>query len=204
MTAKVNKMPKAKTPGEMLAANVALRIASLRKSHGLSFDALAQQSGVSKGTLVQIEQQRANPSIATLCRLATALGVSVADLVAATETVGSKVTVMDRRAARILWHGPKGGTATLLGGTAGADMLELWHWELKPGEHYEARAHSRGTREIIHVSCGRLRIVAGGMEYLVTTGQTAVAETDVPHVYANSGKTPVRFTMTVHEPGSAP
>ncbi|MEQ1524917.1 MAG: helix-turn-helix transcriptional regulator [Aestuariivirga sp.] len=65
-----------------IAAAVANRISALRKAQDLTFDALARRAGVSKGTLVQIEQERANPSIATLCRLAAALGVSVAELVA--------------------------------------------------------------------------------------------------------------------------
>ena len=63
-----------------LADIVAQRIGSLRRALGLSFDGLAQRAGVAKGTLVQIEGRRANPSISTLCRLAAALGVSVADL----------------------------------------------------------------------------------------------------------------------------
>src|SRR5687767_6393550 len=59
---------------DAMAAAVAQRITALRKAQDFTFDALARRAGVAKGTLVQIEQERANPSISTLCRLAIALG----------------------------------------------------------------------------------------------------------------------------------
>lgn len=170
----------------------------------MSFDALARRSGVSKGALVQIEQDKANPSISTLCRLAAALGVSVADLVAPADDARRAVQVVAAGEAKLLWSGPKGGKAVLLAGTPGADMLELWHWDLMPGERFEATPHSRGTREIIHVTSGKLSLEVDGKSALVAKGATAIALTDRPHAYLNSGRSPVSFTMTVHEPPAAP
>lgn len=207
MTKKVNNIVAAGLGAiseDDLAVAVAQRISSLRQEQGLTFDALALRSGVSKGTLVQIEQERANPSISTLCRLANALGVSVADLVAPADDSPSLVSVAGADQARQLWSGPNGGSAVLLAGTAGADMLEVWQWELKPGERYEAARHGRGTRELIHVTSGKLLIDVERQTTLIAAGATAIARTDRPHAYANPGKTAVRFFMTVHEPLSAP
>jgi transcriptional regulator with XRE-family HTH domain len=166
----------------------------------LSFDALAQRAGVSKGTLVQLEQGGANPSISTLCRLAGALGVSVADLVTPTGEPERPVTVVGPGDNRRLWSGPSGGSALLLAGTPGPDMLEVWKWVLMPGEHVEAGAHGRGTRELIHVTGGNLALEVDGQITVVTAGSTAIAQTDRPHVYRNPGTAPVHFTMVVHEP----
>lgn len=187
-----------------ITAAVANRISALRKAQNLTFDALARRAGVSKGTLVQIEQERANPSIATLCRLAAALGVSVAELVAPEGEAQSSVHVIRAEDARILWNGPHGGSAVLLAGTKGPDMLEMWQWELKPGERFEASRHGRGTRELIHVTSGKLFLEVEGQGTIVAVGATAIAQTDRPHGYANLGKSPVHFVMTVHEPASAP
>lgn len=187
-----------------VTATVANRISALRKAQDLTFDALARRAGVSKGTLVQIEQARANPSIATLCRLATALGVSVAELVAPAGAVQSSINIVKADDARKLWAGPRGGSAVLLAGTKGPDMLEMWQWELKPGERFEANSHGRGTRELIHVTSGKLFLEVEGQGTIVAVGATAVALTDRPHSYANLSKSPVRFVMTVHEPVSAP
>ncbi len=97
-----------------------------------------------------------------------------------------------------------GGSAILLAGTPGADMLELWHWELMPGERFEANRHGRGTREVIHVTSGKLALEVDGKTITVAKGATAIALTDRPHAYANPGRSAVSFTMTVHEPPSAP
>src|ERR1700730_12202858 len=56
------------------------RVRELRRARRLSLDQLSARASVSKGMLVQIENGQANPSIAILCKVAAALGASVADL----------------------------------------------------------------------------------------------------------------------------
>lgn len=207
MTTTVNKkslMRHAAPDEEALSVALAQRIGTLRRSLGMSFDELQRRSSVSKGTLVQIEQERANPSISTLCRIAAALGVSVSDLVAPPEQGPAAVRLVAAADARRLWTGPKGGSAVLLAGTPGSDMFELWRWELFPGERFEADGHGRGARELIHVTSGKLLLDVDGKSTLVATGATAIASTDRPHAYANPGRSPVRFTMAVQEPSAVP
>jgi transcriptional regulator with XRE-family HTH domain len=176
---------------------ISSRIRDRRRDQRLSLDRLATLAGVSKGMLVQIEQGQANPSIATLCKVAAALGASVADLV---QVAGRHpAEVMPAASPRLLWRGPKGGSATLLVGSAGPDMLELWTWELRPGERYDAPAHPEGTQELIHVVRGRLALAFGEVSYVIETGGSAVAQTDRPHAYACDGKRPAHFTMVVAE-----
>jgi transcriptional regulator with XRE-family HTH domain len=176
---------------------VSARIRDRRKDRRLSLDRLAALAGVSKGMLVQIENGQANPSIATLCKVATALGASVADLVQVSGQHPAEV--LPAGAPRLLWRGPKGGSATLLVGSAGPDMLELWSWELRPGERYDAEAHPLGTEELLHVVRGRLALAFGEVSYVIESGGSAVAHTDRPHAYACDGKKPVQFTMVVAE-----
>jgi quercetin dioxygenase-like cupin family protein len=83
-------------------------------------------------------------------------------------------------------------------------MLEMWQWELKPGERFDASRHGRGTRELIHVTNGRLCLEVEGKSTIIAAGATAIALTDRPHAYANPGKSSVRFFMTVDEPAAAP
>src|SRR4051812_609310 len=147
--------------------------------------------------LVQIENGQANPSIATLCKVAAGLGASVADLVQVSGQHPAEV--LPAGAPRLLWRGAKGGTATLLGGSTGPDMLELWSWGLRPGERYDASGHPAGTEELIHVVSGRLALVFGEVTYVVSAGGSAVAHTDRSHAYACDGAKPARFTMEVAE-----
>jgi transcriptional regulator with XRE-family HTH domain len=187
---------------DLMNGAIARRIALLRKGRQQSFDQLAARSGVSKGMLVQIEQGRANPSIATLCRLAAGLGVSVADLISDGGEPRSPVQLVAADETRILWKGPKGGSAALLVGSDGPDMLELWNWNLQPGERYEARPHSVGTQELVHVQHGALALEVDGVVHTVPAGASAFARTDRPHAYACSGRKRAVFAMVVYEPGS--
>jgi len=187
---------------DLLNSAIARRIALLRKGKQQSFDELAIRSGVSKGMLVQIEQGRANPSIATLCRLAAGLGVSVADLISAGDEPRSSVQIVAPDETRILWKGPRGGSAALLVGSGGPDMLELWNWTLQPGERFEARPHSAGTLELVHVQQGSLALEVEGVVHIVVAGASAFARTDRPHAYACSGRKRALFSMVVFEPVS--
>lgn len=182
--------------GEVLAA-ISARVRAKRRERQLSLDQLCARSGVSKGMLVQIERGATNPSIGTLCKVAAALGASIADLVDAAG--GARADVVPAAAPRTLWTGPKGGHASLLVGSTGPDMLELWAWELRPGERYDAAAHPAGTQELLHVAHGRLELMFGHVSYVIAAGRSARAFTDRPHAYACVGARPVRFTMAVAE-----
>lgn len=180
---------------EAVSAHVKL----YRSQKKMSLDELSRRSGVSKGMLVEIEGCRANPSIALLCRLASAMNVSVADFV----NVAGKpaVHLIDSGDIPVLWKGEKGGSARLLAGTSGPDMVELWEWMLYPGETYESPGHPEGTSELLHVSKGTLTIVVSDTTYIINQGNAAVARTDTPHTYMNNDAGVTVFIMTVNEKG---
>jgi len=176
---------------------LANRIRTWRKEKKLSLDELSRRASVSKGMLVEIEKGAANPSIAILCKLAAALGVSVAEIV----NVASEpqVHVIEEAAIPVLWQGEKGGSARLLAGTAGPDMIELWRWEMQPGESFSSPGHPAGTVELLHVQAGVLTLKVAESVTQVSAGASAVAKTDAAHSYGNDGESVVRFTMTVAE-----
>nr|WP_284504291.1 helix-turn-helix domain-containing protein [Caballeronia sp. ATUFL_F1_KS4A] len=169
-----------------------------RKRQKLTLDALSRRSGVSKGMLVEIEKSAANPSIAILCKISAALGVSVAEIVNVASPPA--VRLVEKHEIPTLWTGPKGGSARLLAGTGGPSMIELWRWEMQPGEIFESTGHPNGTYELLHVEQGQLKIAVNETELRIQAGCSAVAKTDVPHQYSNDGKAKLIFTMTVAEP----
>ncbi|BBV30741.1 MULTISPECIES: helix-turn-helix transcriptional regulator [Citrobacter] len=200
MTKKVNIMTDAGADVSTVNEAVSQRIKQYRKQKKMSLDELSRQANVSKGALVEIEGCKANPSIALLCRLAAAMGVSVADFV----DVGTKPTVHLIAEGEIpeLWKGDKGGRARLLAGSGGPDMTELWMWEMQPGEKFASPGHSTGTLELFYVQTGTLTLGVQEHLYLVNSGCSATARTDVPHFYENRGESPLIFIMTVNEKAS--
>jgi transcriptional regulator with XRE-family HTH domain len=187
-------------PGEEVNGLIARRVAQLRKVRNLSFDALAARSEISKGMLVAIEQGNANPSIGTLCKLAACLRVSLTELLEEGTRPPDPVQIVSPGEARVLWNGAKGGIATLLVGSTGPDMLELWEWTLLPGERYQSKKHPKGTVELISVAEGTLALEIDGADRLIPARHRAVAMTDQPHAYRCHGEKRTRFSMVVHEP----
>lgn len=174
---------------------IARRVAAFRKRQSLSLDRLAARAGVSKGSLAGLEKGTGNPGIALLCQTASALGVSVSDLLERSASRGAERFAWN--AGDVLWRGPLGGTARLVFGTRGPLMFELWDWEMFPGERYDAKAHSPGTKEILYPLRGRVGAVVRGEELEVRRGHGIFLETDAPHTYFCAGPQPSRFRMIV-------
>lgn len=197
MTDKVNIMTDSGSNAQTVNQAVAARIKEHRKHLKLSLDVLAKKAGISKGMLVEIEKGSANPSIAILCKLSAALGISVADIV----NVASNPTinVISKEDIPTLWNGEHGGSAKLLAGTTGPDMIELWRWVIKPSEHFESPGHPHGTFELFHVESGILTLNIDGQTVELLEGQSAIAKTDVPHSYSNQADLDLVFTMSVAE-----
>jgi transcriptional regulator with XRE-family HTH domain len=174
---------------------VARTLQSLRADRGWSLDQLAARSGVSKGVLVALEQGRSNPNLATLARIGDAFGVPVTLLV----DVGGEpaVRISSPDDSRVLWRGPSGGTGVILGATDPPWAVELWRWEVMPGESFGGDAHPPATREMASVEAGSLTLTVAGERHTVNAGQCARFPASRPHRYSNEGDEPARFTMVV-------
>ena len=197
MTKKVNITTDAGADVTTVNQAVSDRLKSWRKSQKLSLDELSRRAGVSKGMLVEIEKGAANPSIAILCKIAAALGVSVADIVSISHAPDA--WLIENSEMPVLWEGEQGGSAQLLAGTRGPDMIELWRWQMFAGEVFSSTGHSSGTLELLHVEQGTLVLTVGEQTLVIQQGCAAVARTDMPHAYASADDQPVIFTMTVAE-----
>jgi transcriptional regulator with XRE-family HTH domain len=180
---------------------VARTLQALRTERGWSLDQLAARSGVSKGVLVALEQERSNPSLATLARISDAFGVPVTRLVEISDEPA--VRVCDASQERVLWQGPAGGTGTIIAATEPPWAVELWRWEVQPGETFGGYPHAPATREMVWVEQGTLTLTVAGEQHQVRPGECARFSGGRPHGYANQGSEPVRMTMVVVVPPAA-
>lgn len=185
-------------PADPAVAAVAATVRSLRHARGLSVEQLAARAGVSKGALVGLENATANPNLATLVRIADALGVPVSTLVE--QRAPQPVQITDAAAAEPLWRGPGGGTAALLLTTPTAAPVELWRWHLPAGESYDSHPHPAGIVETVTVLSGAAVITVDGTDYPVSAGMTATFAGDAAHSYRAAGDDGAELLMTVHLP----
>jgi transcriptional regulator with XRE-family HTH domain len=189
-----------KSDADALAAAIGARVRSQRQMYDWTLDELAQRSGVSRRMLVNVEQGTTNPSIATLLRLSDSLGIGLPALVDA----GTGQAMRVRRSTEMtpMWTSPSGGRALMVAGTQAPDVVELWDWTLGPGDIHTSEPHVRGTRELIAVLQGSLRLRVGDREELLKAGDSATFDADTDHAYLNPSKQrKTRFALTVFEPG---
>ncbi|HSK97154.1 MAG TPA: cupin domain-containing protein [Euzebyales bacterium] len=186
---------------EVLAAAIGQNVRRLRRRRDLTLDLLAERAGVSKGTVIGVEQARANPSIATLNRLAEALGVGLATLIE--PDAAPRLRVKRGSDVAALWSNAAGSRALLLMGTDPPDIIELWDWRLAAGDAFDGEAHPVGTLEILTVLDGELAVALDGREEALEAGDTVMFDAVVPHRYANPGDRPNRFIMSVVGPAES-
>lgn len=186
---------------DAIARTIGRRVRAGRLERGWTLDALAQRSGVSRRMLVNVEQGATNPSIATVLRLADALGIGLPALVDPHEETGDPVVVRRAGEAPCMWTGPAGGSAVMVAGTDPPEVTELWDWRLGPGDTHNSDAHRAGTRELLLVLSGTVDLVVASTTHTLRAGDSAGFEADVPHAYTNrSTSRPARFALAVHEP----
>src|SRR5205809_1623829 len=89
-----------------LNQRIAERVRELRAAHGLSLDALAERSGVSRSMISLIERGESSPTAVVLEKLATGLGVPLASLFDAPAATADPVS---RRKDQVEWRDPASG-----------------------------------------------------------------------------------------------
>lgn len=181
-----------------VAAAIARNARKLRTERQWSLDHLAGRSGVSKGMLVQIEQARTNPSIGTLCRLADAYNVTLAQIVELSDTASVRVVGPDEVVR--LWDGDEGSVGELLVGADRREHVELWRWTLAAGDAHESEGHMEGTREMMAVLSGTLTLDVDGTDHVVRSGGAVIFDADRPHAYRNAHKRPLDSVLVVIQP----
>src|SRR5215469_1477415 len=98
------------TPVSNLNQQIAERVRELRSEQGLSLDALADKSGVSRSMISLIERGESSPTAVVLEKLAAALGVPLASLFdAPTRDAPAPSGPVARRAEQPQWQDPASG-----------------------------------------------------------------------------------------------
>ncbi|RNE67378.1 helix-turn-helix domain-containing protein [Cryobacterium tepidiphilum] len=182
-----------------LAEAIGARIKNERQARRWTLDRLAEVAGLSRRTVVAMEQGAANPSVGSLLRISDALGIGLPALVEPPSLKPVKVT--RRGEGATLWRSGSGGCGVLVAGTEPPDVVELWDWTLAGGDRHDSEAHAAGTRELIQVQEGCLLIEAAGQSVTLEAGDAMGFPGDAAHAYINPGQASARFSLVVFEPG---
>lgn len=169
-------------------------IRSLRQQQSLSQQQLAERAEVSRRMLVGLEKGDVNVSLNTLDRIAEALSVSFATLVAAPATSSS------HHINALAWAGENTQSqAVLLASVEARQEVELWTWTLAPGEVYRSEPSPGTWKALYYVLEGTLSLYRGvsTSPELVLAQAWTVLESDQAFALANETPSVLRFMSNV-------
>lgn len=173
---------------------LAASLRQARHARGLSLEAVAKLSGVSRSMVSQIERAESSPTVATLWNLTQALQVDFAGLLEGRETSGIEVTrsgtapVINRAGVRIRILSP----AETVG------KHEVYDISFEAGSALISDPHGPGCREHLTVIEGSLEVKSGEDEELLAKGDVARYAADRPHAII-AGEAPARAILIVQD-----
>ncbi|RYG91157.1 XRE family transcriptional regulator [Loktanella sp. IMCC34160] len=174
------------------------RLKEARQRQGLSLDAVAKLSGVSKSMVSQIERGESSPTVATLWNLTRALQVDFAGLLDDGAPPPGIEVVTAAQAPKIAGHG-KGCRITILSAPEQVGVHEVYDLRLDAGGNLHSDPHGTGAREHLTVLEGRVTVRSGDNVQDLNSGDTARYAADVPHaIIALDG--PARAFLIVETP----
>ncbi|MFN3992834.1 MAG: helix-turn-helix domain-containing protein [Tabrizicola flagellatus] len=162
---------------------LAASLRTARKARGLSLDAIAKLSGVSRSMVSQIERGESSPTVATLWALTQALQLDFAGLLEGRPAPG--IEVIRAGSAPVIQRG--GVTIRILSAPESVGQHEVYELAFAPDAHLTSDPHSPGCREHLTVLEGHLTVTSGEASDSLTPGDVARYPADRPHQIAAKG-----------------
>ena len=156
------------------------RLRQLRLERDATLADLAAETGISVSTLSRLESGGRKPTLELLLPLAKAHRVALDELVDAPETGDPRV-----RARPIQRHG-----MTFLPLTRRPGGLQAFKQIFPPRSEARPSLRTHEGYELLYVLSGRLRLVLGGRDLLLSPGEVVEFDTRTPHWVNNPGPGP--------------
>ncbi|MDE1132909.1 MAG: XRE family transcriptional regulator [Ascidiaceihabitans sp.] len=169
------------------------RLKDARRAKGLSLDAVAKLSGVSRSMVSQIERGESSPTISTLWNLTKALQVDFAGLLE--DDQESRVEVLRSGDVPAIDNHGTGCSIRILSPPEEAGRHEVYDLRFSQGGVLDSLPHAQGAREHLTVVEGRLVVTSGDAVEQLSEGDTARYAADVAHKISADG--PARAFLVV-------
>jgi transcriptional regulator with XRE-family HTH domain len=166
---------------ESVLTGVGSRLRALCRARGTTLAQLSETTGISLSTLSRLEAGQRRPTLELLLPLAKAHGVQLDELVGAPATGDPRVHM--RPFTR---HG-----VTFIPLTRQLGSLRAYKQILPPTPGVEPEQRVHEGYEWLYVLSGRLRLLLGEHDLVLTAGEAAEFDTRTPHGILNAGAEPV-------------
>ncbi len=180
-----------------LNRRIAERVRELRASRGLTLDALAERSGVSRSMISLIERGESSPTAALLDRLATGLGVSLASLFDAPRPAADPVM---RRADQPRWRDPASGYIRRnVSPGNGVSPIQIVEIEFPAGARvaYDTGARGAQVHQQVWVLDGAIDVHVGDDRHALHKGDCLAFVLDRPTAFHNRTRKAARYAIAI-------
>ncbi|CAG9264026.1 helix-turn-helix domain-containing protein [Paraburkholderia unamae] len=178
---------------------IARCVRDLRATRGLTLDALATRSGVSRSMISMIERGAASPTAVVLEKLAAGLSVTMASLFGASGE-SAPVEPLVRRDQQAQWRDPQSGyTRRSVSPPNWPSPIQLVEVDFPAGARV---AYETGSREnVIHqqvwVLQGRIDVELGSQRHTLHPGDCLAMRRDQPLIFSNPTSHAARYVVAI-------
>jgi transcriptional regulator with XRE-family HTH domain len=193
--------------GSSVSQRLADRVRELRQARGLSLEALAEQSGVSRSMISLIERGETSPTAVVLEKLAVGLELPFASLFDAAGPAADVVKgVIQRRADQADWHDPASGYVRRNLSPPGTDQpMQLVEVVFPPGQRviFESSGREAHIFQQIWMLEGEMEFGGADHVHTLRAGDCLARHQQESNVYHNPGTQPARYLIALAHRGSA-
>ncbi len=173
------------------------RLRAVRQLRRLTLREVATAAGVSESFVSQLERGRSSASVATLQRLAAAVGIEISDLFAAEPQAGPRVLRREER-QQLEW-GHLGRKALLT--PKPFHSLEVVAAAFDPGGSTGDEPYTHGdSEELLLVLAGRVQLQLGSELLDLSTGDSVNYRSSTAHRVSNPGAEPAEVLFVISPP----
>jgi transcriptional regulator with XRE-family HTH domain len=147
------------------------KIRLLRKRQNRTLDEVANQCGFTKSLLSKIENGRTMPPIATMMKIAGALGVKMSDLLDDNHDQGTVYTKAEEHASGEAWIATNKGYSFFPFAASRDKIMQPYLFHAKKGEVKEHLLSHEGE-EFIYMLEGTMKYRIGSVEYTLGPGES--------------------------------
>ena len=163
------------------------RVRDLRRKKGWTLEQLSAACGVSRSMLSEVENGRANPTVAVAYRIAQAFGISLGDLVDAPAST-PRIDVIRANDRAYHFRSDRDCRIRTLSPLHLEKSVEYYELVLRPGGALRSAPHFAGARELLTVQSGSVRVSSNGDVEELRQGDSAHYPADVQHAIENIGQ----------------
>ena len=180
---------------ERTVSELGAKVARARSARGWSLAQLAQRAGVSAATVHKIEKGGMTPTIASLMKIASALGTSVAHFVDEPATSDVAIVRGDERAQ--VYTSKSGLDLRNLSGRYGGFAMAGAEAAVEPRADSGPTPMKHPGEELVIVLEGEMEFVVDGECHAVGTGDSIHFRATRPHSWRNPSDDPARVMWLV-------